>query len=108
MHVADDDTSPDHATLPGPGPSDALRIPRPIMQLALVLDSILAQEPPADPASLRILRENAATGTTADFRDLEPRDLIFLSGHLAILSNRLAQQAAAASEIPEDSEGSGL
>ena len=108
MHVAADGISPEPATRSGPEPTDAVRIPRAIMQLALVLDSILAQEPPADPTSIRVLREGAATGTTAGFRDLEPRDLIFLSGHLAILSNRLAQQAAAAREIPEDSEGSGL
>ena len=78
------------------------------MQLAWVLDSILASEPPEDPTSLRALQEAIATGTTADFRDLEPHDLSLLSGHLAILSHRLAQQVSAANTIFEESEESGL
>ena len=76
------------------------------MQLALVLGSILSLEPPTDLPSLRALQEGGvATGTKADFRDLNPQDLSRLSGHLAIVSHRLAQQAAAQQEIPDDLDG---
>ena len=86
-------------------PAD-LRTPRAIMQLASVLDSILSLEPQTDLPSLRALQEGGvATGTTADFRDLNPQDLSLLSGNVAILSHRLAQQAAAQQEIPDDLDG---
>ena len=61
---------------------------------------------PICPSSLRALQEGGvATRTTADFRDLSTQDLSLLSGHLAILSHHLAQQAAAQQVIPDDLEG---
>ena len=76
-------------------------------KLALVLDSILAQSPPEDAASLQALRANLAPGTTSDFQDLDARDLAHLAGHLSILSNQLARHATTISAIDEISE-SGL
>ena len=53
---------------------------------------ILSLEPPTDLPFLRALQEGGvATGITPGFRDLNPQDLSLLSGHLAILSDNLAQ-----------------
>ena len=106
MPVTDDGTTHEPGTLLSPTESDVLHTPRAIMQLALVLNSILSLQPPEDLASLRALQDGGnATGTTVDFRDLNLTDFSLLSGHLAIVSHRLAQQAAAEQEIPDDSDG---
>ena len=81
-----------------------LRIPRVIMQLALVLDSILATQPPTDAAPLCALQQGGyTTGTTADFSDLNPQDLSLLSGHVAIVSHELARRAAEIQATEDDS-----
>ena len=62
-----------------------LMIPRAIMQLALVLDSILSMQPPDGVPALREVQHGGtAAGTTADFRELGAEDLTHLGMHLAL------------------------
>ena len=88
---------------PAPGPSGSSQIPTPIMQLAWLLNSLIAQNADQNVELIRLLNSS----TSATRRDLngETVDRAVLSNlcaHLAILSNVLAQSHAANQEIPAD------
>ena len=105
----------DYDTLEGientDGPSSALHSsqpPVPITQLAWLLHSILCQDPQGNDLSNTILQtlstaaRTSSSVTPLSSESLSHDGLAQLAGHLAILSNVLPQQRAAASEIPDD------
>ena len=75
-------------SLPG-----AHAIPINLQRLALVLDSILTQCSSEQAPEVATLREKLSSGSTADFRNLDPLELSNLASYLAILATELARKA---------------
>ena len=106
------DESPE-ATDPSPHPAshEGPPIPVNLLQMALVLDSILAQSPPEDANAITALRSKLSSGTTSDSRDLDYGELGQLAAYLAILSTELARRASPSQAheiiVPDESD-SGL
>ena len=80
--------------------------------MALVLDSILTQCSSEQAPEIAALREKLSSGSTADFRNLDPLELSNLASYLAIVATELARKATgpAAHEVmvPDDPEDGGM
>ena len=70
-----------------------LPIPRPMVQMAWVLDSILNQVDPAVHPEIANLRHRLSSGTIADFSALNHHELSNLGALLAVTASQLAHQA---------------
>ena len=103
------DESPE-ATDPSPHPvsHEGPPIPVNLLQMALVLDSILTQCSSDHAPEIEALRAKMSSGSTADFRDLDPLELSNLASYLAILATDLARKATVPAahevDVPDDSE----
>ena len=102
--------STDETELPSHPPShDALPIPQNLLQMALVLDPILAQAPPEDASAVVELRHKLSSGNTTDFRDLNFEELGRLAAYLAILSTELSRRGSSVQAheivVPDETDG---
>ena len=83
-----------------------IAIPISLQRMALALDSILTQCSSEHTPEIDALRAKLSSGSTADFRDLDPLELSNLASYLAILATELARKATASVAhevgVPED------
>ena len=85
------------------------QVPRHLIHMALVLDSVFSRMHPSMSPMFAHVRERMASGTLRDFSSLNAQELTELANVLAITAHQLAREAtpdpmAHEVELPQESE----